>query len=182
MNNNQQIDDDFKIYYILRQKNHTISCSTYILEENYCYYNIKSSFYIFNYNQLNIIDKLNLKKVYGSIFKELILKKYFYIQKINEPIKKSYIPKNAKINKLYMYTGFIVKRSGLDKYHKFINQKYLKLGNIKLKDIAKMDNLAKNIISEDYFNSNCIFNLEDGYYMETSKEYSRCYGFDSVEV
>jgi hypothetical protein len=170
--------NDFEIYYDHDFENIDITCSAYYLSNNN-YFNIESKFNIIGYAYTVIIDKLNFKRDYINIFKNVVLTKLISTINNIQPIKIDKIPEGAKIYKLHPYISFNIKENGWEKYHQLINPNYLKEQDINWKDRDKIDDLALDIFLRDLDHGMCQLTLADIEYKMCFDKNNQWYSCDS---
>lgn len=138
-----KIDFDYKL----------IVCWTYYNYGNK-FYKVKTPFVIFNYEHLTVIDKLNLKRDYGNIFKNIVLNKLVNKNGI-KPIKKEYIPKGIKVHELVSFVRLVIKNSAWEKYCIGFNADALN------DDSIDVESIAMEFFEEDYNCRACEMYLSD---------------------
>jgi hypothetical protein len=144
---------DFNIYHKIDLDYKLIICWTYYVKVNK-YYKVKTPFAIFNYEHLTVIEKLNLKRDYENIFKNIVLHKL--VEEIDiKPIKKEYIHEGTKVNELISFVRLVIKNSAWQKYCSEFNADALNEEDIDAEIIAM------EFFEEDYKYHACKMYLPD---------------------
>jgi hypothetical protein len=147
--------NDFESHYII--DGNYITMSAYYMIDN-CYYNIVGCFEVIMINSLNIIDKLNLKRSYEKIFRNVVLSKLINAMEGIRPLKREVIPEGAEINKIFPNITLVVKESGWEKY---LKSGYPKYNNLDHKDRKEIEYMAKEFFWEDVRYGMCEITLSD---------------------
>jgi hypothetical protein len=158
--------DDFKLNYKFDEC--TTSCSTYYIS-NGNFYEIIGRFDVFNFDYMNIVDKLNFENFLKNIFKKEVLSKLIGEVDDIQPAKMENIPNDARIYKLYPNLIFSTKQSATEKYCNRICRDYLSCNN-KEKLIKK----ASQLLDEHLASGFCDVDLEDidyKVYYDTNNEW-----------
>jgi hypothetical protein len=150
--------DDFKPCFTIN--GNVITMSTYYMLDN-CYYNITGHFEVIMFECMNIIDKLNLRRDYDKIFKNVVLSKLINTMEGIRPLKREEIPEGAKINKIIPNITLVVKESGWEKYLQLDNAEY---HNLDPEDREEIDEMASEFFWEDIRYGMCELFLSDIFY------------------
>lgn len=148
MKNKKVSIEDFEIYHEIIGDCYIIGFSSYYTYKNkFC--KIHDSFIIFNCEHINIIDRLNLRRDYQNLFKNIVLKKL--VDKYDDilPIKKDDIPDRAKVQEFRPLVGIKANEKYYEQYYKYIDPNYLEENNIKWEDKDKINEIADRLIFKD---------------------------------
>jgi hypothetical protein len=119
---------------------------------------------LFNFDYMNILDKLNLKKFLITIFKNDVLSKLISEVDDIQPTRIENIPEDVKIYKLYPNIIFVAEKSATEKYCNLISREYLEAEGIGWDDKEKLLEIADKLLIKDLDCGLCQLALEDIYY------------------